>query len=112
MEYRLRFSNIGVKKHVDLTLPKSLSIIELGGYFKNELGQKHMEDIQLSYAKITDCLKERRKMNAMEFVNSQEMEKQIKKYSIFQFVEMGVIIVFTLVQLELLKRLFANDSIL
>lgn len=71
--YILKVSTSGAKKLVVINIPKVVSIIEYEGLYDKNEAQRHMMDLRQLSSKISVSLKDMRKMNAMDLMNSQSI---------------------------------------
>ncbi len=58
---------------IEVNVPKSLTLIEMGGYYTEYAADQHIEDIEEVSGIIQQRLKDLRKLKALDFVNSQSM---------------------------------------
>lgn len=110
--YLLRVSSSGSHKMIETQMPRAISLVEFNGLYKKDKGLQHIQDVRELSGILEQKLAQMRKGNALGFVNSRMMERAMRKYSIYQFVEMIILVAFTVGQLQFIRGMFRNESIL
>lgn len=111
--YTLTFKdNSQLKELVEITFTTTIPRDTMEKLVQKEEAQPYINDINKLSGVLNSDLSKMRRSNALDYVNARSLVETTKKFSTYQFAEMIAVIIVTVIQLQLIRRLFKTSSIL